>query len=446
MIQQAGTLTTGTGVNSQAKVTGNSSAYLNSAFSTTNWPIFTVTIGVRANNALCGFFGHQGASGTNTLWNGYEASNSNVIYNTNSSPNTTSEAGTIAAYGAELGWGSRRTFINGVIQATYTLPSVVQSAALATSIGTQYRGLNCDWYETLVWTRPLSLSDMDELNAYLNSRYSMSIPLWSSYTGVNVVFIWGQSNASGRGNPKSYLTSPYNTAQTGVKVWTNLADYTQPLGTSWQTLDESANNNMLGDGSLASTDFGYEASIGNAYITRVGGTVYLHKYAVGGTALYNNGGGALFWLPTDNTVVPNSGLRLYSTLMNNWTAALIAFQTASQRPVMVAIVGTQGEQDATISAAASAYQANITTFYNTLRPELGTDVKGVSAPVWITRLPNGQASETYLSTVQTAQTNAAAALANANLFSTNSYSFQGDGIHFSNASYIQIGIDLARQF
>src|SRR6478609_1601730 len=81
MIQQAGTLTLGTGVNSKPKLTGNSSAYLTSNLSITNFPITVVTVALRANNATCGFFGHTGASGFNTLWHGYEASNANTIYN-----------------------------------------------------------------------------------------------------------------------------------------------------------------------------------------------------------------------------------------------------------------------------------------------------------------------------------------------------------------------------
>ena len=434
MVQQAGTLTAGTGVNSQAKFTGNSSAYFNSSYLVKSWPVTIITVALRANNALCGFYGHQGASGFNTLWTGYEASNANTVYNTSGSTNTTTEAGTIAVYTTKIGWGSRQTWVNGVLKSTHTEPTITQSAATATTIGTQYRGLNCDWYETLVWNRTLSLSDLDEVYAYLNTRYAISLPLWSSYTAAPTILIWGQSNASGRGTPKSYLTSPYNTAQTNVFIWD---------GSTWPTLDESANNNDYYDG-FGSTYFGYEASLGYNYINRVGGSVYLFKVTQGGTYLNNQGG--VFWAATDNSISPNSGNKLYSVFQQNWTDALIAFQTASKRPVVKAIIGTQGEQDATDATASSNYQSNLIAFYNTMRPELGTNVNNSDVPVYITQLPNGQAGETYLSTVQSAQSNAASTLSNAHLFTTNSYSFQAGNVHFSNASYVQMGIDLAALF
>ena len=439
--QQAGTLTSGTGVNGQAKFTGNSSAYLNIGLSMNNWPITVITIALRANNARCGFFGHQGATGFNTLWYGYEASNSNFIYNTSGSANTTAEAGTIACYTARLGWGNRQTWVNGVLQATHTQSTVVQSAA-STTIGTQYRGLNCDWYETLVWNRTLTLSDLDEVNTYINSRYGMSMPLWSSYTPVPLIVVWGQSNASGRGT-KSYLTSPYNTVQTNVKIWTNNSDYTLTTGNIWASLDESVFNNMLGDGSLASLYFGYEASLGNAYTSRVGGTVYVFKFSKGGSPLANMG--SVYWLPTDNSAAPNNSNKLYSLLQNNWTAALASLQSSGLRPSCIAIVGTQGEQDATDATASSNYQTNLVTFYNTIRPELGLDIGYTKAKVFITRLPNGQTGEPYLSTVQAAQTNAVSSLNNSYLFNTDSYSLSG-GVHFGNASLVQLGIDLAALF
>lgn len=441
MIQQAGTLTSGTGVNSQAKFTGGSTAYLNSNLTIKSWPVTIITIAVRANNVMCGFFGHQGATGFNTLWYGYESSNQNTIYNSSGTVNTTSEAGSIACYEARIGWGSRVALVNGIIQSSLTgSPNIVQSSLINTTIGTQYRGLNCDWYETLVWNRNLSLSDLDEVHAYINARYGMSIPLWSSYTSAPVIAIWGQSNASGRGT-KSYLTSPYNTSQTNVYIWNDPVSYANNIGTTWSNLDESAFNNDLGDGQ-GNIYFGYEASLGYNYINRVGGSVYLFKWSAGGTNL-----GKLdpfpFWDAIEPTTTLATGKRLFVNYLQNWWKSLVAFQTAGQRPDVIGIIGTQGEQDATDATLSANYQTNLINFYNTLRPEMGTDKNNAPVKIIITRLPNGQAGETYLNTVQTAQTNAASILTNAVLFNTDSYSFQGGNVHWSNASYIQIGIDLA---
>jgi len=441
MLQQAGTLTPGTGVNSKAKFTGNAAAYLNSNLAIRNWPCTIITIAVRANNATCGFFGHSGSNPTATLWTGYEASNQNSTYNNNRTNNTTSEAGSITAYGTWIGWGSRVVTMNGLIQTDHPLATTTQSSPISTSLGTQYRGFNSDWYETLVWNRCLSLSDLDEVYTYINTRYGMSIPLWSSYTGVNVIFVWGQSNAAGRGI-KAALNPPYSGAQTNVFVWTNVADYTSTAGSSWATLDESAFNNDLGD-AQGNLYYGYEASLPQNYINRVGGSVYLFKFAQGNTYLNNQGGALPFWDAVDNTVSQNASVRLYQGFMTNWVNALINFQTNSKRPIGKVIIGTHGENDAINSTAAGNYQTNLINFYQTIVPELRV---GTSLPIIITRLPNGQdpANETSLSTVQTAQTNAAATLPNCTLFNTDSYAFNsGSGPHWSNAAYIQIGIDLA---
>lgn len=433
MVQQAGTLTSGTGVNSKAKFTGNSIAYTTSALVSYAWPRTVITVALRANNALCGFFGNSSASPATNDWFGYEtgANNQSVIY-PNASINITTEAGSVAAYISRTGWGSRQTWVNGVLQATHTESSVVQTNAIC-SIGTQYRGMNYDWYETLVWNRCLSLDDMDEVNTYLNTRYAMSIVLWSSYTAQPVIFIWGQSNASGRGVPKSYLTSPYNTSQTNVFIY----------NTTWQNLDESANNNDFGD-NLGATYFGIEASIGDRYITRYGNQAYIFKVSYGGTQLAFNAS-ISYWQPNDNTQAPNNGFRLYSNWMQAWTTGLNILQTAGKRPVGVAIVGSQGENDAQDATNSANYQTNLINFYNILRPEIGCNVKYVPTPVYVSRLPATQTGETYLGTIRTAQAGAVSSLLNSFLFDTDSYTLS-DGVHFDNPSLISIGIALANLF
>lgn len=440
MVQQAGTLTFASGVNSQQKMTGNSSAYLNSTLGVKSWPCTIITIAVRANNALVGFVGHTGASPANTLWYGYEASNVNTVYNLGSSTNTTSEAGSIASYGVRMGYGSRMTLVNGIIQNTMTQATIAQTSALPISIGTQYRGLNCDWYETLVWNRNLSYADYDEVYTYLNSRYAMSLPLWSSYTAIPIVVMWGQSNMAGRA-VKAGLSPPYSTAQTGVNIWYGGSGSTTTLAYQFSQLDESAFNNSLGDDGV--TYFGMEATLGYRYRQNTSNTTFLFKTSKGNTFL-NQQGGSNYWMP-NNTGTPGNGNNLYSNLlMQNWFNLLRYCQTNSLRPDVRAIVGFQGENDATTSTDASAYQQNNIDFYSILRFELGSYAGTTIFPkVIICRLPSWQAGESFLSTVRTAQVNTASILSNATYIDTDSYTSTGDNVHLDGTSLQSLGNSIA---
>jgi hypothetical protein len=445
MGQAAGTLTAGTGVNSQAKFTGNSAAYLTSNLTIESWPITVITIAVRANNATVGFFGHTGASGFNTFWYGYEASNANIIYNTNASSNTTAEAGTIACYTARIGYGSRVSMVNGIIQATMQPASIARTAAVATTLGTQYRGFNMDWYETIVWTRPLTLEDLDEVHNYINVRYGMSIPLWSSYSEAPAIVKAGQSNSAGRGDrgvSDANVPAPYNGVLTGCNVW-----YGTPaagIGTAFNTLSIAANNHMLGDDALASLYIGDEETMCKDYIDGHGGSVYLMKFAQGGTYLAYDGSGN-YWNATDQTESQQSSRKLYRVFMQNWWQSLRVQQSNSRRPSIKGIDWYQGEQDAVTQVNADAYQTNLTTFINTARPELGYAAE--DAPFYIVRIHSGidAGQHPYKATVRTAQDNVAAALTNCFLVSVDAYTLR-DAAHINVAGQLALGSFLATQF
>jgi hypothetical protein len=445
MGQAAGTLTAGTGVNSQAKFTGNSSAYLTSNLAVQSWPLTVITIAVRGNNEMVGFFGHVGASGFNTFWYGYEASNVNRIYNTNSSSNTTAEAGTIACYTARIGYGSRVSMVNGIIQATMTPASIARTAAVATTLGTQYRGFNMDWYETIVWNRTLTLADLDEVHAYINARYGMSIPLWSSYSEAPTIVKAGQSNSSGRGDRGASdvnVPSPYNGVLTGCNVW-----YGTPaagVGTAFNTLSIAANNHMLGDDGLASSYIGDEETMCKDYIDDHGGSVYLVKFAQGGTFLAYDAGGN-YWAAADETEAQQSSRKLYRILMQNWWQSLRIQQGNSLRPVIKGIDWYQGEQDAVTQVNADAYQTNLTSFINTARPELGFTAE--NSPFYIVRIHADidGAQHPYKATVRTAQDNVAAALTNCFLVSVDGYTLR-DAAHINVAGQLALGSFLATQF
>ncbi len=157
MTQQGGVLTPGVSTNGQARVTGNTAAFLTTAATLESWPITVFTVGRRIAGATAGLFGHVGATGFNTLWFGHEASNSFRIYNLNSTNNLDSTGGTDTCWMMRIGHGSRVSAINGLIGADMPLAGIVRSAPVAASVGTQYRFLNLDWQECWFGTESLAL-------------------------------------------------------------------------------------------------------------------------------------------------------------------------------------------------------------------------------------------------------------------------------------------------
>ena len=431
MGQQAGTLTAGTGVNSQARFTGNASAWWSSNLLIKSWPVTIITVAVRTNNATCGFFGHTGASGFNTLWFGYEASNENRIYNTNSSANTTAEAGSIACYVARIGFGSRVTMINGLIQSTMSLASITQSASLNSTIGTQYRGANMDWYETLVWDRTLSLTELDEVSAYLNTRYAMSLPLWSSYTEANMLGYGGQSNSDGRGDRGASDTNipvAYRSSLSNVFVWD---------GSAYPNMDLSTNTvfNPL--------YIGQELTSAKDYADDIGENVYVQKFALGSTSMsYTASGNNGYWTHVHSTAMSDVRAQYGGTLSEFWQAMRV-HQLATRRPNMIGYTFYQGEDDATDNTFANNWSSLAEPMFTAMRDEMGLgDFK-----IFLVRIHTGidGTQHPFKATVRTQQDNTAASFPNTQLVSVDTYGLR-DAAHIDVNGQLDLGYFLATQF
>lgn len=438
MTQVAGTLTPGTAANGQARITGNATARLTSSATLPSWPVTMITIGRRVADQTCGFFGHTGATGFNGLWYGYETVNRFAVYNTNATLNTTAETAADACYVARIGHGSRVSILNGIIQPLMGRSTLVGPTSPNTvSLGTEYRGLNLAWQETLVWDRVLSLEELDEVHSYINERYTMSIPLWSSYTLAPTVKVYGQSNAAGRGDRGASdvnIPAEYDAALTGVNIW--YGTRTLIIGSAFETLNVNSNNHMLGDEAQATTYFGPELTLGKEYIDRVGSPLYMNKYATGGTNLaYSASLG--YWHPTVYTTrAHNSQSRLFGQSMENFWQSLRVHQAASRKPDIKGIFWFQGEQDATTQADAEAYASNGVILFENFEKEMGcgTGLKKLICRIHI----NG--SETYESTVRSQQATLVSSLTNATLIDTDSYGTRtGDGVHLSFQGQLDLG-------
>lgn len=437
MTQQAGILTAGTAANGQAKFTGNATARLTSPLTLKNWPVTIITLGKRANNATCGLFGHIGAAGYGTLWYGHEASNSHVIYNLNGTDNLDSNGGSDTCWTARIGCGSRVSMINGLIQSDMPLASIVQSGLVATTIGTEYRGLNIDWYETLVWDRVLTLAELDEVNSYINTRYSMSLPLWSSYTEAKTLCFHGQSNM-GRG-PRGTLNANvpvgYRGVLSGLQIW-----YGAPssnIGTAFSAYDIDTERQTLGDGQ--SGYIGPDTACAKDYVDRIGGTVYINKYFTGSTSLAYSGSNNGYWTPTDNTLEHSNSKRKYAGAMVNWWKSLRVHQIASRKPSIKGYIWYQGEDDAVLQADALAYNGNGQTFFSLVKREMGY----TSFPVFLCRISShiDIVSQPYRDTVRSEQ-DALVAVIGATEMDTDSYTVY-DSAHINAAGQITLGQTIA---
>ena len=447
MTQQAGTLTLGTAANGQAKVTGGATAYVTTSGALKNWPITVVTYGQRTAATTQGHFGHVGATGFDTLWTGYESSDRHMIYNTNSTINV--NAATDGCWVTRIGWGSRVAIINGLSQLDVTHANRAQSADVACSIGTQYRGLNFAWQETLVWDRLLSIAELDEVYSYLNTRYGASIPLSTARTPAKTITLCGESNPAGRGDrgvananiPNEYL-GPITNANVlhGLTANINWGF----ANTQFEQLDNTAakngftGNHMLGENpySNATSFIGCESALCKEYLDLHGGSVYLVKYAVGSSYLAQQG--AVWW--GHDAGMASSG-RQFHNAMGAWWRSMSLHHSAGREPDHLGCIWIQGANDASNLTHANNYQANLAAFLPALRKEMGyPDLKLLVARLHAT------CPEAYSSTVRAAQEAVIPTLDNVQQIDMDGYETRaGDTVHYSINGQIALGQYLATQ-
>lgn len=439
MTQAAGTLTAGTAANGKPKFTGNATARLNSSATLESWPITIITVGKRTAAATCGFFGHQGTLPYNSLWMGYESTNRIAIYNTNSTLNTTSEAGADACYVGRIGYGSRVSIVNGITQTDQQLASIVRTSATAVSLGTEYRGLNLDWQETLVWNRELSLTELDEVHAYINLRYGMSVPLFSSYTKSNMVIVSGDSMASGRalrGASDVNVPAEYLGAQTNVKIW-----YGTPasaFGTSWDTYNLASNNNQLNDQFQGlATNFGINVSLGKEYVDRTSTLINILQSSTGSASLTKISTNT-FYDPFNNSATHLNQVRGYGNLMKNYWRSFSALQQAGSPtiPDIKGIIIFLGTNDASDSTAANSFSAQGILFATQLRREIG--LSAANSKIYFVRMHTGTTGGTYETTIRSETQILVNAVSNSVMVDVDSYTMF-DGVHIDGTGNIALG-------
>jgi len=159
---------------------------------------------------------------------------------------------------------------------------------------------------------------------------------------VNRVFLLGgQSNMVGQGI-NAELVSPYNATQYDVSYWYG--------AWGWTHLRPGFGN--------GGSNFGPEVAFGRAIKDALpGDTIYLVKYAVNGTALFND------WKPITGSQ--------YIGFMNTVNAALAHLDNNGIDYEISGMLWMQGESDA-YEGQAAGYETNLRNFISVMRTELGT--------------------------------------------------------------------------
>lgn len=193
-----------------------------------------------------------------------------------------------------------------------------------------------------------------------------------------------------------------------------------------------------------------DCSVGVKYYELTGKPLLIIKYALGGSALVDDGvttTSAGIWQIDANATRANNLLH-YDISMNNFIIPCI--EQAQRRGIRLNIIADcwmQGETDTGILYRANNYQPELIRLFDATRAALTP--YGVLSPNFkplITRIhnnfPNQPTVRPYLSTVRTAQENVASYYG-CEWIDSDAYSLAADLIHYNATGQIQHGIDRA---
>ena len=235
---------------------------------------------------------------------------------------------------------------------------------------------------------------------------------------VNRVFLLGgQSNMVGQGI-NSELVPPYSEAQNDVNYW---------VSGGWVPLAPGFGNN--------SASFGPEVAFGRAIKDALpDDTIYLVKYAVNGTALFND------WKPTTGPQ--------YIGFMDTVNAALSNLVASGIDYEISGMLWMQGESDAYEGQAAS-YETNLVAFVTDMRAQFNTpkmpfaiarvrDYYGGTLPPVV----GDQTDPTQADVVRAAQVAVAGYTPYSSWFDTDGYQMVNSG-HYGTQGQLDLGRDFA---
>ena len=235
----------------------------------------------------------------------------------------------------------------------------------------------------------------------------------TSFGGATVkttYHLWGQSNASGH-ELMANLQAEYIGSNANIQIWN---------GSAYENIDSTTNNNQF-PALAQNTKFGSEFSFGKKLSDNLGVPIYLQKYAVGSTFLWNRAA-------EDDWNAANVG-EYYDIVQGIITSAGDVSNSK-------AIIWIQGEADAVFSAATDLYYTNLVAFINGMRAFTGiADLKFIC----VLLNDNISATETYSMRVRSAMCKARETLSNVVTINTNECDFDTDDRHYNASGYDEIG-------
>jgi hypothetical protein len=285
------------------------------------------------------------------------------------------------------------------------------------------------------------------LGAYTKSIELSSVTQHSNKK-VYVVLFGGQSNAAGWGYHQYLLDENHllSVAQNDVEMYTgcgipSLLNQIVPLQSgAGQTFFKNGTQQYPAITDTPVNRFGPELSL--ARVVRDGidipdSQVVIIKYAIGGTALYND------WIG-DGTADNSSDGSIYRAFQSTVNAGLAAIQ-AKYPYHEIEVIGmgwVQGEADAS-EGMAGEYEANLTTFIADVRATYNTNM--IFA---LSRLSLNQADDVDWATIRAAQDAIASADPRVVATSTDGTNYPvaigyAEGqVHYLSSALLQIGEDL----
>lgn len=239
-------------------------------------------------------------------------------------------------------------------------------------------------------------------------------------TEWDIYLIGGQSNAAGWNTRASGLPASLQTPQTDVRFFANFDPRIETADPSitWGDLRAGSGN--------GSTSFGPEITLGRTLADEnPGRNIAIVKYAIGGANL------SAQWNPVRSS--PN----LYDSFLDTIDNAIAALPAGDTYNIK-GMVWMQGEDDSATTAQTNAYETNLTNLISQVRQDVGV----ADLPFSIGQL-GALPGRDGTGTVQNIQATVAARDSNVSLVITSHFTLQGDNLHFSNASQLELGTRFA---
>ena len=301
------------------------------------------------------------------------------------------------------GAGNLTLYRDGSFQQTVSVAGGDTSFKI-TSIGngfdTNSRSVNGQLDEVRIYSKELTASEVGSIYTIETSEPPTPPGL------ARVFFMAGQSNMLGYGYSDE-LAAPYKDPLPDVRYWN---------GANWVDL-------RTGFG--RATDFGPEIYLGHILNEALPtDTIYLVKYAVGGTSLWNH------WKP-------NTGI-WHTEFVSRATGALARLEADGVNYEVSAMLWMQGESDAAENRGAF-YEANLRGFISDMRTRFGIS----DLPFYIGRIRDYYGSTVQNNLVRNAQVAVADTTNYVEWFDTDVFGDLIEGGHYDTDGQAQMGTTFA---